>query len=225
VTSSRAETAAGQIEGLISDRLRPGDRLGTKDDLRVLTGVAVGTLNEAIRLLVSRGLVTLRPGPGGGLFVARPTPVVRLGAAVLALTNDDRTAGDALLIRDALEPLVIADAVRHATDADVAELRALVDELGEAVADVARFLEVNWRLHVRMARISPNAMLRSIYGSLLDTVTANTGQVTAQDERTLVRHKKQRHRLHADIVEAIAAKDEKWAARLARKHSQAVHTS
>jgi GntR family transcriptional repressor for pyruvate dehydrogenase complex len=41
--------------------------------------VAPATLTEAVRLLQERGLVTVRPGPKGGIFVARPDPFARLG--------------------------------------------------------------------------------------------------------------------------------------------------
>ncbi len=63
----------------------PGDRLGSKEELRQLCGVSVGTFNEAIRLLQARGLVSIRPGPGGGLFATEQSPMVRLGNSVLAL--------------------------------------------------------------------------------------------------------------------------------------------
>ena len=72
---TRAELTAQRI----ADRARgaaPGARLGTKKELRELCGVSVGTFNEALRLLQSRGVVAVRPGPRGGLFVAEQSPMV-----------------------------------------------------------------------------------------------------------------------------------------------------
>src|ERR687885_440239 len=67
----RAEAVARDLEAeILGGRLTPGDRLGTKDDLRQRFGVAVATVNEAVRLLETRGLIEARPGPGGGVFVA-----------------------------------------------------------------------------------------------------------------------------------------------------------
>ena len=69
---SRAETLATRLEAEISaDALQPGQRLGTKRELRERFGVAAGTFNEAMRIMVIRGVVDARPGPGGGVFVAR----------------------------------------------------------------------------------------------------------------------------------------------------------
>ncbi|MFF0452779.1 hypothetical protein [Nocardia africana] len=39
---------------------------------RVTTQASVGTINEAIKLAQTRGIITSRPGPGGGLFACDP---------------------------------------------------------------------------------------------------------------------------------------------------------
>ena len=109
---TRTELAAARLAG-VAEAAAPGDRLGSKDELRVLCGVSVGTFNEAVRLLQARGMVTLRPGPGGGLFAAEQSPMVRLGNSVLALDGDPSSVADAVRIRDALDPLMIEEALWH----------------------------------------------------------------------------------------------------------------
>ena len=54
---SRAALVARELEREIVDEREPGERLGTKEELRKRFGVAVATVNEAIRLLETRGLV------------------------------------------------------------------------------------------------------------------------------------------------------------------------
>src|SRR2546428_13996659 len=86
-TVTRAERAAQRI----AERARgatPGARLGTKTELREWCGVSVGTVNEALRLLQSRGVVAVRPGPRGGVFGGRNTPVGRPGQFGLGLARD-----------------------------------------------------------------------------------------------------------------------------------------
>jgi DNA-binding FadR family transcriptional regulator len=65
VRVSRAELVARELEREIAAGLEAGTRLGTKDDLRKRFRVAVATVNEAVRLLETRGLIEARPGPGG----------------------------------------------------------------------------------------------------------------------------------------------------------------
>ena len=63
--TTRGRSAADHLAAEI-ERMQEGDRLGTKKELCQRLGVASATLNEAIRLLQERGLVTLRPGPRRG---------------------------------------------------------------------------------------------------------------------------------------------------------------
>src|ERR1700722_1074159 len=91
---SRAEQVADWVTSLAADA-PPGTRLGTKEEVRVRCGVSVGTFNEALRLLQTRELITVRPGPGGGLFVADHPPVVRLGSSLLELDTGQATVSDA----------------------------------------------------------------------------------------------------------------------------------
>src|ERR1700691_391799 len=69
---SRAAWLAPQIEAqLRSEARQPGERVATTHELRERFGVAAATINEAVRLIETRGAVEARPGPGGGIFVAR----------------------------------------------------------------------------------------------------------------------------------------------------------
>ncbi|WP_245679298.1 FadR/GntR family transcriptional regulator [Actinomadura hibisca] len=219
-TGGRAGQAAERIAALVRDA-EPGARLGTKNDLRALCGVSVSTFNEALRLLQARGLVNVRPGPGGGLFAAEQSPIVRLGNSVLALDAEQTTVAEAIRIRDALDPLLVEDALWHASPADIAEMREIVDEMGRSAeaGDATTFVHANWRLHTRIAATSPHLLLRSLYASLLDLIESHTLSVQPDGERPLAPYLLERHRLHADLVDAIAARDRDAAMRLIREHT------
>ena len=200
---------------------QPGDRLGSKQELRQVCGVSVGTFNEAIRLLQARGLVSVRPGPGGGLFAAQQSPMVRLGNSVLSLDADQTSVADAVRIRDALDPLMIEDALWNASPADIAPMRDQLARMRDAVQDTdpVAFIRANWALHALIAAVSPNVMLRSLYSSLLDLVEAHTLAVLPVSEQPLAEYIAERHQLHADLVDAIAARDRDQALSLIRRHN------
>ncbi|MFI8420439.1 FadR/GntR family transcriptional regulator [Streptomyces sp. NPDC085479] len=218
--SGRAEQAAEKVTELI-ESVPPGSRLGTKESLRILCGVSVGTFNEALRLLQARGLVTVKPGPGGGLFSAEQSPMVRLGNSVLALDARANDVADAVRIRDALDPLLIEDALWHASPADVAGLRRHITAMGHAVEaeDPVAFVHANWRLHAAIAAISPNALLSSLYTHLLDLIESHTLTVLPTGEQPLGEYIVQRHELHRDLVEALDRRDRDEALRLIHQHN------
>src|SRR3954470_5077869 len=159
----RAEAVARDLEAqILGDGSAPGERLGTKDDLRQRFGVAVATMNEAVRLLERRGLVEAPPGPGGGLFVTRSSVRVALTRGGLEGSWGAARFGDCLAVRNGLEPLVCRDAARHRSAEDVRTLLEVVAEM-ERAAGGARYLELNWTLHRRIAKLGRNAPLHSIY--------------------------------------------------------------
>src|SRR6478609_12186507 len=99
----RAEAVARDLEiEILCDGLSPGERLGTKDDIRQRFGVAVATINEAVRLLEMRGLIEARPGPGGGLFVATSSVRVAIRRNSPQATWGAARYADCLVVRNVL---------------------------------------------------------------------------------------------------------------------------
>jgi DNA-binding FadR family transcriptional regulator len=213
---SRAETLAQRLEGRISGGSLPaGHRLGTKEQLKQHYGVAAGTLNEALRLLQIRGLVEARPGPRGGVFTAAPSPALRLSHLVLGFRADGATARDGLEVRNALEPLLIAQAARHATDADARTLQKILDRMHDELDQPAAYLKTNWNLHRHFAAMGRNVILSRFYVAVLDYAEAHLDMVWSDDSfGTGVDN----WRIHEQLVKAVIAGDLKRAAAAARRH-------
>jgi DNA-binding FadR family transcriptional regulator len=166
---SLAETIARDLEAEITGgTLRPGDRLGTKTDLRERFGVAAATINEAVRLLEMRGLLVARPGPGGGIFVTSQPARVRLNQFVLGYRWGEATVADYHVLRNALEPLVCREAAAYRTPADLDALRAMLEEMRSHVDEPLRYLHDTLALHRRVARVCRNAPLHSFYLTVID---------------------------------------------------------
>ena len=165
----RAEAVARDIElEILGDGLSPGERLGTKDDLRQRFGVAVATINEAVRLLEMRGLIEARPGPGGGVFVAKSSVRVAMKRSGMQATWGAARFSDCLVIRNALEPIVCRDAAKHHAREDITALRRILAEMERHTDDTRGYLALNWAFHRRIAKLCRNAPLHSIYLTLLD---------------------------------------------------------
>jgi len=170
---SRAARLADELEVRIrSEERRPGERIATKLELRERFGVAAATINEAVRLLEARGVIEARPGPGGGIFVARSAvrSAVRFAHmhTVLGFPFESATYRDCLLVPDTLEPLICRDAAIAHTARDIGALEAILERMEEHIDDPAGYFKGNWELHRVIAGLSANAPLRSIYLTLSD---------------------------------------------------------
>ena len=205
----------------IAGAASPGERLGSKELLRARCEVSVGTFNEAVRIAQSRGIISVRPGPGGGVFAATQSPMVRLGNSVLALDADQTSVAESVRIRDALDPLLIEDALGHASPADIAEMREILADMAAAAdrLDPSAFVHANWALHARIAAVSPHAMLRSLYINLLDHIESHTLAVLPFGEQPLPDYIASRHALHAALVDALEARERDQALVLIARHN------
>jgi DNA-binding FadR family transcriptional regulator len=217
---NRAEQAAAAIEKIVKSA-EPGVRLGTKEELRKACGVSVGTFNEALRLLQTRGLVAVRPGPGGGLFAAKQSVQVRFGNTMLALDAGAMAVADAVRVTDALDPLLMEDALAYASPADITRMRAKVETMRVAVeeGDAIAFVHAVWGLHVEIASVSPNQLLSSFYKSLLEIIESHTLAVDGAQDQPLPEYLNDSFLLHERLVDAIEQRDEELSRQLLADHN------
>lgn len=221
---SRADLLAASIDEQIHTRqLPPGTLFGTLASLRAETGFAKATVSEAVRLLRDRGLIEIRPGRAGGLFVADGSPVVRLRRTLLAVGEEPTAVVDAIELRDHLEVLIDLGAARCRTDADVADLRELLAQLRDA-PDWNAFMQVNWALHERIAAICPNGMARGVYAGTLGHISSSSARLAA-DEEASTAYRAHRYAVHAELVEAIASGDPDRVRAAAASHNTNERTS
>ena len=195
---SRAELVARELEREIIDEREAGERLGTKDDLRKRFGVAVATVNEAVRLLETRGLIQARPGPGGGVFVSGPAIRVAMSHVVLGFKSGSTSYEECLEVRDALEPLIESHAARYHRATDIRDLNRIVKRMEAARDDPATFFKCNWVLHRRIAQLCRNGPLRGMYLALIDFLETSVdhAEFSDFDGQTMVA-------VHRNLVKAI----------------------
>jgi DNA-binding FadR family transcriptional regulator len=179
---TRAEALARTLESeIVTATFSPGERIGTKDDLRQRFGVAVATINEAVRLMEMRGLVVARPGPGGGVFVTNSEARANVSQLILGFDWGKATLADCNEVRDAMEPLVCRHAARDHKDSDIRALSKIIDRMERNMDDTHRFFECNWEFHRRMAAICRNAPLKSIYLLISDFLQSGLGDFEADE--------------------------------------------
>lgn len=202
--TSRAAVAALYVQDLIAQRgLEPGDFVASKSDLQTATGVARSTVGEALKILQERRIVTVKPGPRGGVFVADPEANYTVKQLFLV---SGKTA-DAMAVRDQLEPMVLREAVLWRTAGDVAELRELVRLTRERLEDQMEALALIWQLHRRIGQITPNAFLRATYTDLIDYLREHTAPAQSPSVAPREDLEARRVKAHEALVDVIERGD------------------
>jgi DNA-binding FadR family transcriptional regulator len=154
--------------------LRPGERLGTEQELAAEFGVSRPTLREGLRLLQSSHLIRASRGPGGGIFVAS-TPEEgmsrSLSESIAAMLETDSVSLEELLdARVCLEVPLAERAAERATADTVRELRAAIDEASGNHPASEAFRVADTRFHRIIAVTAENEILRGFTSWTLDVL-------------------------------------------------------
>src|SRR3546814_9849364 len=105
---------ADTVAGALRDRILAGaDRLPTQDQLVTEFGVSYPSVREALRILETEGLVTVRRGSVGGAEVHRPNESSAAYHLGLALQGSAVSLGDLAAGLQLLEPLCVAEVARR----------------------------------------------------------------------------------------------------------------
>lgn len=171
------EEAVEQIaEKVKLGELHRGDRLPSERALADQMRISRPTLREAIKVLQDSGLVEVRRGAGGGMFVA-----TELVPPELLASRRDMRIGEVAQVLEArrvLEPRVAALAAMRAGEDDFRAMERTIADQRELIADgdllregrADRFLALDVRFHLAIARASGNTMLvglvRQLYREL-----------------------------------------------------------
>jgi DNA-binding FadR family transcriptional regulator len=166
------EEAAEQIAHKVrTGELRVGDKLPGERTLAAQMEISRPTLREAVRILVEAGLLEVRRGPGGGMFVAADVVPVELVREKSTMRVGEVAA--VLEARRLIEPRVAQLAAVRATDEDLAALERSIEamraisERGYDADDEDRFLQLDVQFHLALARAAGNPTVEELMRTLI----------------------------------------------------------
>jgi GntR family transcriptional regulator, transcriptional repressor for pyruvate dehydrogenase complex len=160
-TLKTSEFIARDLAAYIVDQELPeGTSLPPEREMIESFAIGRNTLREALRILETRGVLTIRSGPGGGPVVRRPRPSDLGEALTLILQFESTTFQEVMAARAWLEPIVAGSAAAHITKAEVAALREVNAAIIEAPDDPDAFNRHNRRFHSLIAESSGNVVLQ-----------------------------------------------------------------
>jgi GntR family transcriptional regulator, transcriptional repressor for pyruvate dehydrogenase complex len=178
-----------QIEdAIVSRHYQNGDRLPNERDLSQALGVSRSTVREALRVLEVMGLVEIKLGATGGIFVTLPDGHM-VGKALEALIRfRGATARELAEFRASFEGETTHWAAQRADGSDRARLDELAAEVRVLVADEhstwAQIAAVDVQFHEAVATASKNqvrlAIMLGIYRALERVIVAIGPEVDAE---------------------------------------------
>lgn len=145
------DQVANRIRDLIIEEyLEPGSRVDEAELVEKL-GVSRTPFREALRTLAAEGLVVIRPARGS---IVRKLSKPDVFSMLEVLAQLERLAGETACTR--------------ASDVEIAEMRALHDEMMGYFAKSERmaYYKLNQHFHTRLAVLSRNGMLIEIQGNI-----------------------------------------------------------
>lgn len=215
------QQVADQLRTLIiSGELASGDRLPPEGKLGASFGVSRSTVREALRALVSQGLMRTTRGTTGGTFVIRIRPAAvssYLETSIgLMSGTDDLPLTDLLEARDLLEvPAAALAAGRHGQEHVDALREAIVREKASRGRSV-KFSE-HRQFHGLIIAATGNGLLRIMADPIFRVLQTRFLQgVEGEDFWARVDNE------HEQLVDRIAAGDAKGASAAMRKHLDSI---
>ena len=130
-------------------------------------GVGRTTIREALRLLETRGVLTIRSGPGGGPVVRRPRPRELAEALTLILQFEGATFEQVMEAREWLEPTITRKAVSRIPASAIEELESANAAILDSLSDVEAFSAANRDFHSIIAQNCGNIVLQIFSETLL----------------------------------------------------------
>lgn len=191
------EVAERLRQRIFSGQLKPGDWI---DELKIAEeyGISRTPLREALKVLATEGLITMR---------------VRRGAYVTEASSKD--LADVYHLLALLETDAADTVARRASDAGLAELAALHQELEGSLSDTARFFALNEAFHMRLLELADNRWQLQVVQDLRKVMKLhrqNSLQKAGRPEQSLAEHR--------ELMAALAARDGEKAAARMRAHMQ-----
>jgi DNA-binding FadR family transcriptional regulator len=211
-----AEQVQSRLLGIIqAEKLRPGDVLPSERELMESYDVGRPSIREAMQNLKRMGVIDIRHGERPRVAAPSFQRVVdSMGESMRhVLVNSPATLDHLKEARATFEMNMARIAAEKRTEADLADLRAILTQQESMRLVSSAFLELDGKFHHRIAMITGNPIFASLSASLFDWLAQFHFDLVRRpglEQLTLAEHRQ--------ILEAIERGDPNDAARLTVEH-------
>lgn len=209
------DRVVNEIEELIiTGELAPQTKLPPERELTEQLGVSRTVVREAVRILVTKGLLETQPGVGTTVRQMTREQVVEPLNLLLRYRTGDKVSFDQLhQVRSILEIEIAGLAASQATEADLAQLKQIMAEMEAAQHDLDTLAARDADFHSALAKMTHNPLLAILVDSIRDLLQEYIALVTRYlDPR------QDNLPLHSNLLERIEARDVEGARQAMREN-------
>ncbi|HEX9978444.1 MAG TPA: FadR/GntR family transcriptional regulator [Acidimicrobiia bacterium] len=199
------------IDAILSQQMRPGDRLPSERKLSEMLGVGRSVVREALKPLSVLGLVEVRQGDG--TYLSAPDSGMLVRAIEWGLLLRAHEAVDLVETRCHLEEVITELAASRRSPQQVEDLRRLLAEMEASHHDLDGFVTADMAFHTKLSEASGNGTLQQIMSGitvLLEAWIRRVMKEAGSYEPTIHEHR--------SVFEAVQAGDAKSARAAAAAH-------
>jgi GntR family transcriptional repressor for pyruvate dehydrogenase complex len=196
---------------ILEDNLAVGTGLPSEIEMAQEFQVSRSVIREALRILEISGLVSIKKGPTGGIFVSYGyhTPIIR--SLNNLITSGEVTLDHLFDARLLIEPHIAGQAALNADDEDLIKFEALFEDSALHFDDAVRLKQNNLKFHLLLAKASGNPVLAVMLESVFELLAEQTlNFVDIALERKFFK-------IHKAIFEVIARRQPEETRRLIRQ--------
>ena len=193
-----AQTEDELMKYILQEPIKPGQKIPNEFELAEKFGVGRSTVREAVKGLVSRGILEVRRG--SGTYVVSTTPMDLDPLGLGAVEDKMALAMDLVNVRMILEPGIAEMAAMNATARDVERLRELCAVIEQKIETGENYIEEDIAFHTAVAKCSGNMVVEQLV-PIIDTAVMMFVNVT---HRKLTQETIMTHRA---VTDAIAERD------------------
>lgn len=159
---------------ILRDHLEAGTSLPSEKDLSLEFQVSRSVIREALRMLEVSGLVTIKKGPSGGIFVSNGYHKPITNSLNNLITSGDVTIEHLFDVRLLIEPHIAMEAALNAKDEHIRKLTELIDDSSLHQDDPIRLKRNNLKFHLMVAKASGNPVLALLLESVIELLIKTT---------------------------------------------------
>lgn len=199
------KTAEKLVEHIKTSGLKPGDKIPNETELCNTLAVSRSTVREAIKLLVSRNILTIQRGVG--TFVSRNPGLTDDPLGLDFIEDKVKVILDLMQFRTIIEPALVKLAALNAGEEEIENLSQLETKIEDAYRANEDTSEYDTQFHITIAKCSHNHVVELIFPILMKTIPEvnkytkkSLMEGTISDHRAIIQAIKDRN---GDLAEAL----------------------